>query len=401
MGNVFDYLDWRGDISFDECAPNEVDSLILSWMSYLDLGHIVPASISAKGRTLISCVRKYIRVKKEQGAPLVSGLIMPPESIKLAVKTAKSPRFSCLRLVGHVNKIDEDEAKQFSATTYLLGDNACFVVFRGTDDTIVGWRESLSMSFMSPIPAQVEALEYIESLASAYPERKIYIGGHSKGGNLSVYAAVKCSDATKERIVRIYNLDGPGFDKEFIASEDYLAVRERIQTIVPQSSIIGMLLEHEENYEVVQSNQTGLFQHNGLSWEIMGGRFVHIDSVTEESKKIDVTIKKWLSEISPEERKRILDAFYNTLTSTNCKTLTDINADKLKVIKAWGTLDDDSKRFIKKMVSLIVKKGKVKEPKVTDEVQETAADEAQENADNVITECEDNGTACAVESMED
>ena len=364
MGTLFDYLDWRGDITLDECGFCEVDSLILASVSYLDFYKIVPASVSAKGVELLPAVKKYVNTHKGEGN--VMGLIIPPQMITGAVKAARSKRFGSLRIVGYVNHVDTDLEKQFSALTFLSGEDKCIVAFRGTDDTIIGWKENFNMSFMLPIPAQAEACEYLEKVWLAYPDRKIYVCGHSKGGNLAVYAAVKCDAAVKKHIVAAYNLDGPGFDREFITSPEYLAMRERIRTLVPQSSIVGMLLEHEENYEVVQSSSTGLLQHNGFSWEVMGGRFVHSDTTTAQSKYIDVTLKKWLSEIDVEERKRIIDALYEILSSTNAKTLTDLSADKLGVIKAWGTLDDESKKVIKRIVGLILKRKSKTEKTVTE-----------------------------------
>lgn len=360
MRTLFDYLDWRGDITFDEYPPCEVDSLIFSQICYLNFYKIVPTSVSAKGCSLLAAVKRYVNAHKGERDQL--GLIMPPQTITLAVKAARSKRFSTLRAVGHVNHVDEDGEKQFSATTFLMGEDACFVAFRGTDDTIVGWKESLNMSFMLPIPAQTEALEYLRSVGEAYPDRKIYAAGHSKGGNLAVYSAVCCPREIQDRIAAVYNLDGPGFDKEFIASEEYLEIRERIKTLVPQSSIVGMMLEHEENYEVVKSHQSGLLQHNGFNWEVMGGRFLRTDGITDQSRYIDVTLKQWLSEMTTEERKRVIDALYDILSSTNAKTLTDLSADKLKLIKAWGTLDAESKRVIKRIVGLVLKR-KVKAEK--------------------------------------
>ena len=364
MGTLFDYLDWRGDITLEEYGLCEVDSLILASLSYLDLYKIVPAAVSAKGVELLPAVKRYVNTHKGEGNAM--GLILPPQMITGAVKAARSKRFGSLRIVGYVNHVDTDLEKQFSAITFLSGEHTCIVAFRGTDDTIVGWKESFNMSFMLPIPAQIEAREYLDRVGRAYPNRKIYVCGHSKGGNLAVYAAVKCDADARARIVTAYNLDGPGFDKDFIASPEYLEMRERIRTIVPQSSIVGMLLEHEENYEVVQSNGTGLLQHNGFSWEIMGGRFVHSDATTAQSKYIDVTLKKWLAELGAEERKRIIDALYEILSSTNAKTLTDLNADKLGVIKAWGTLDDESKKVIKRIVGLILKRKPKTEKIVTE-----------------------------------
>ncbi len=352
MGTVFDYLDWRGDLSFDECDVTEVDSLILSLISYLDLYRIAPASPSAKGAAFLAAIKKYVNTHKGEAL----GLIMPQEIVNLATRAARTERFGCnVTIVGHVNEISEDAQMQFSATSFLLRDDACFVAFRGTDDTITGWKENFNMSFLSPIPAQTRALRYISDIASAYPDRRLYIGGHSKGGNLAVYAAVTCDDEVKRRIAAVYNLDGPGFNSEFITSDEYLATRGRIHTLVPQSSVVGMLLEHEESYEVVQSRQIGLLQHNGLSWEVMGGSFVHTDSVSEQSKRIDRTIKEWLSEKSNEERQQILDTLYEILDSIGAKTLTDLSAEKLKIIKAWNTLDTESRTYIKRCVRLIVK----------------------------------------------
>ncbi len=358
MGTLFDYLEWRGDISLSEMPINEVDNLILSQICYVDFKRIVPASPTARAVPLLSAARRYMNAHKEKKDADKLGFIIPPEIINLMIKAAKSVRFGETRLISYVNNISDNEQKQFSALTYLIGEDACFVAFRGTDDTIVGWKESFNMSIMSPIPAQTEAVEYLEGIAAAHPERKIYLGGHSKGGNLAVWAAVKCSSATNARIAHVYSNDGPGFDLDFIASEEYALTRERIHTLVPQSSIVGMLLEHEEHYEVVESSYSGLLQHNGFSWTVKGGRFVHLDSVTEESKRIDSTLKGWLSELSVDERREILDSLYEILSSTQAKTLSDLSADKLALIKVWNNLDSRSRKMIRRCISLIARSTK-------------------------------------------
>ena len=356
MGTVFDYIDWRGDISFSSVPLNEVDSLVFSQISYIDFKRIVPAAATSKPVNFLSAAKRYMQTHKESASNL--GMIIPPETVSVLTRAARSQRFGTTHIIGYVNRICDNEQKQFSAVTFLLGMDVCVVAYRGTDDTIIGWKESFNMSFMSPIPAQSEAMEYLESVADAFPTRKIYVCGHSKGGNLAVWAAVKCRREINERIVEVYNHDGPGFDKTFIQSEEYARTRDRIRTLVPQSSIVGMLLEHEENYEVVQSTYTGLLQHNAFSWEIMGGRFIHTDSVTAESKRIDSALKSWLSELSMEKRKQIIDSIYEILSSTNAKTLTELNADKLALIRAWNTLDAESRRFVRRCISLIIKNTK-------------------------------------------
>ena len=356
MGTLFDYIDWRGDIPFSNIEVGEIDNMIFSQVCYIDFKRIVPASPTAKPVNFVSAAKRYMLAHK--GEPINLGAIMPPEVITVMTKAARSARFSAVSMVGYVNRVSDADQKQFSAVTFLIGEDACFVAYRGTDDTIVGWKESFNMSFMSPIPAQTEAVEYLHSVADAFPNRKIYMGGHSKGGNLAVYAAVKCREDVNARIVRVYNNDGPGFDREFIESEQYLATRDRICALVPQSSIVGMLLEHEEHYEVVQSTMNGLLQHNAFSWTILGNRFVRSDAVTAESKRIDKTLKRWMSEMPAEQRKKTLDSLYEILESTNIKTLTDLNTDKLKLVKAWNSLDADSRKFIRRCITLIVKNTK-------------------------------------------
>lgn len=356
MGTVFDYIDWRGDIPFSQAPINEVDSLIFSQVSYIDFKRIVPASPVAKPVNYLSAAKRYMQAHKD--SPQSLGFIVPPETVSVLTKAARSHRFGGTHIIGYVNRISDNEQKQFSAMTFLVDNDICVVAYRGTDDTIIGWKECFNMSFMSPIPAQTEATEYLESIADAFPTRRIYISGHSKGGNLAVWAAVKCRKEINERIVSVYNHDGPGFDRAFIDGENYKRTRDRIHTLVPQSSVVGMLLEHEENYEVVQSTYTGLLQHNAFSWEIMGGRFIHTDAVTAESKKIDSTLKQWLSEMPNEKRKEIIDSLYEILASTNAKTLTDLNADKLGLVKALNNLDADSRKFLRRCITLIIKNTK-------------------------------------------
>ena len=263
---VFDYLDWRGDISFSQMPLCEVDSLIFSLLSYIDFDGIVPSPKEIKRINLLAAAKKFIKKYKDEGKPDI-GFIIPKDVVVLLAKAAKTKRFGEVWLSSYENKICDGEEKQFSALTFIFknteGAEALFVAFRGTDDTIVGWKENFNMSFMQPVPSQLEAVEYLSAVAAnAFGE--ITLGGHSKGGNLSVYAAVSAPERVKERINEVYNLDGPGFNIDFLASEEYRGMRDRIRTIVPHSSIVGMLLEHEESYEVISSSQTGLLQHNGF-----------------------------------------------------------------------------------------------------------------------------------------
>lgn len=356
MGTLFDYIEWRGDIQFSTIGVGEIDNLIFSQICYIDFKRIVPASFTARPVSFLAAAKKYMQAHKGETVNL--GAIMPAEVVALTAKAARSARFSATSMIGYVNRVSAVDQTQFSAVTFLIGEDTCFVAFRGTDDTIVGWKESFSMSFMCPIPAQRESVKYLNGIADAFPNRKIYVGGHSKGGNLAVYSSVKCREDVNRRIVAVYNNDGPGFDREFLESEEYISTRDRICTIVPQSSVVGMMLEHEENYEVVQSSMNGLLQHNAFFWNVSGNKFVRNGAVTEQSKRIDRTLKDWMNEMPVEQRKKTIDSMYEILSAANVKTLSDLNADKLKLLKAWSSLDADSKKVIKRLVSITTKKAK-------------------------------------------
>ena len=352
MGNLFDYLDWRGDIGFDAVPFGEVDSLILSQISYVDLEGIVPPEPDADPIPMMDAARAYLKAHKGEVPYL--GRILPSETLSLMVRAAKSRRFGALSLVGYVNRINTENESQFSAVTFLTPKGRCILAFRGTDDTLIGWKENLNMSFLQPIPAQEEAVAYLEEVAERR-EGDLSLCGHSKGGNLAVYAAVKCDPRYKSRILEVYNNDGPGFHRDFVDSDEYVNMRGRIRTLVPESSVVGMLLEHEEDYEVVESDAQGLLQHNAFSWEVLGGRFIHLDSISEESRQIDTAIKDWMQSMEPEERERFVDSFYETIAATGATTLTELTLEKVKLVKIWNTVDATSRGHIMKLISLMIK----------------------------------------------
>lgn len=351
MGTLFDYLDWRGDLRFCDVGLCEVDSLILSLISYLDFDEIVPTESKGGSITYLEAMRAYL--KKKGGKPFL-GKFFPKESMSLAVKAAKTRRFAGIRLSHYISETDTDTTKQFAAVTFRISRDKYFVAFRGTDDTLVGWKENFNMSFMLPVPAQIAAAEYFDRVAESI-NGKFYLGGHSKGGNLAVFAAVKSKESSKEKILTVFSNDGPGFDKDFINGEDYRQVKSLLRTIVPQSSVVGMLLEHEEDYEVIKSTATGLLQHQGHTWEVMGGSFLHLDTVTESSKLIDEKLKAWLGAMTPDEREAFADTIFDTLSATNAKTLTELTSEKVKLVKAWNSLEPSTRSVILKCIAILVK----------------------------------------------
>jgi len=243
MSNIVDYVDWRGDLTLKASAFNEIDALILTQLAMIDLDGIVPSPKDGGDVSLSDAAAAFFADKKRSETPL--GLIIPKEIIPLFGKLGKSRRFSEMRLCAYVNNTDVDAEQQFSAITVRLGDGSVFVSFRGTDDTLVGWKEDLNLAFLPSIPSQVEAVTYFDNIGKRM-RGAIRVGGHSKGGNLAVFSAVKCRNNLRKRIREVYNFDGPGFSREFLSLPAYHDLDGRIKTVVPQSSLVGMLFENDE-----------------------------------------------------------------------------------------------------------------------------------------------------------
>lgn len=357
FANMFDYLNWRGDLDFDVVGICEVDALIFSTLTYIDYSDVVPSEIYGvrKPPALLTVTKRYLTAHSGSDIPSL-GLMLSKQIVKLLVKASKTRRYGLISPLCFVNHISDKEQKQFSAMAFALGNGDTVIAYRGTDDTIVGWKENFNMSYIYPVPAQKEAVEFLEYVASK-TQGRIYLMGHSKGGNLAIYAGVKASEKTRERIERVYSNDGPGFDQAFVNGADYKAMRKKISAFIPQSSIVGMLLDNADNYTVIRSNTSGFFQHNGFSWAVMGDKFVHLDSITKKSRTLDENMEKMLAGMSREERQHFVNALFNAIeTQTGAKTLTELNADKMKLIKVWSVLDDKSKAQLRIFAGLFVGK---------------------------------------------
>ena len=342
MANIFDYIDWRGDLSFNQAPFNEIDNLILSRVSYFPFDNIIEED------EIITMREAYKRFEKLNFEEV---RILLKDDIDLFPALAQSERFGELFLKYYVNKRDIKEEKQFSAITIILPDGTVYVSYRGTDNTLVGWKEDFNMSFMKSVPAQKDAKEYLEFIASNVTER-LRIGGHSKGGNLAVYAAAFCNTEVQNRIIEIFNNDGPGFFEEIIETPNYQAILGRINTYIPQSSIIGRLLNHEEKCTIVKSTQTGIYQHDLYSWQLLGGKFIDLEELTNESEFIDKTLKKWLKSIDNKQREAFWMALFEVLSATQAETLSEIKTNwfssSKKMFETYKSLDEDSKEIITK-----------------------------------------------------
>lgn len=349
MANMFDYLTWRGDLTLAQSPFQDVDSLILSTLAYVFFDGIVPESME-ETVTIAQAAELYFFRSEEQWKSRVD------EDLELLAHLAESERFAKMELCGYVNKLDLAAEKQFSALTILTGDDMVFVAYRGTDSSSVGWKEDFNMSFMDMVPAQQEAGIYLCQAAKHFAGN-FRVGGHSKGGNLAVFAAAMCPKDVQERIVSVYNHDGPGFREGMLQREGYRAILPRVQTFVPQSSVIGMLLEHEEAYIVIRSSQKGIMQHDPYSWEIIGKDFVRLEELTEESRLLDQTVKTWLNELPEKQREKFVDTVYEGISVLPVDEFGEIQISPkiaLQALRAWGDEDEETKKIIGDVLKLLL-----------------------------------------------
>lgn len=352
MANLLDYIAWRGDLTFWQDPFNEVDSLIFAVLSYVDL-ELTNLKIDFAHRvTIKQAGEAFATLHADE--KLSAGRIIPDDIFVLFDEMSRVKRYRDLYLSCYVNQIDEKEEYQFSALTIELPVDEIYIAFRGTDDTIVGWKEDFNMSFKAPVPSQLEAVTYVAKVA-ALKQGKIRLGGHSKGGNLAAYATAFVEPSVQMRMLSTHSFDGPGFSNEIFESKRYRLVARVIQTIVPQSSIIGMLLEHEDTYRIVASKQAGIMQHDPFSWEILGKNFVYVDDISASAYRFDKTLRNFILSMNFEEKEKFVETFFMLLNETGAKTLSDINMKDITQIMKRINQDEGDKKVIQQAFKLLVR----------------------------------------------
>ena len=358
MANLLDYLDWRGDLTLEQSPFNEVDNLILAELSYLDFRGIVP-QVGQQGGIELWLAAEEFFARYPAGEKIELGVLLPDELPIMLEKMAASRRFGSMRLGCLEDRLDEARTEQFAALAVETGDGAVYLSFRGTDDTLAGWKEDFEMACLEVIPAQKQALEYLQAAAKQYPRRKLRLGGHSKGGNLAVYAAVFAPIRLQNRISVVWSNDGPGFRMNPMQLPAYQRMRDRIRSIVPKSSVVGMLLEHDEDYTVVDSSQKGLMQHDGFSWQVLGSSFIKLREMTCKTCLTNLGLRDWLRDLPVEKRSAFVEALFQVLTASGAKTLTDLKADSLKgvaaMVKATKDLDKETRDGLLEFMALLFK----------------------------------------------
>ena len=354
MPNLHDYILWRGDLSFEQDPLNEVDMLLLSQLSYAAFGPFVPGpTLFPQYVTLKSAVQRLLEYDGE-GTYIHQHAFLWKNIRKLLEAAAASRRYGDIRLSAYVDELSDES--QFAALCMDIGESLKAVAFRGTDDSIAGWKEDLLMALDDPIPAQKRASEYLAQLMDEM-EGDVVLTGHSKGGNLAVFAAVHLPPDKRARIRQIANLDGPGFSRSLQGEAGFEDLRDRICVLLPESSVVGRLLEQEAQFHIVRATALGIFQHDAFTWQVQGPNLVRAERLTAYSEYLNCVIRAWLEKLSNEQRREFLEAVFAMFSDVDAKTVSDAPAALFaalpQIIRKMSTLDKEHKDAMITMVKTL------------------------------------------------
>ena len=316
MANIVDYIKWRGDLTFSQDPPNEIDALVFSSLVYIQYRGFDEAQSQAV-TSLRKAAQDFFSLEDQEARIRVKA------DMELLRVAAESKRFGDTLLCMYAHQYIPEQETQFAALSFILDDNTMYLAFRGTDYSITGWKEDFNMTFQQTVPAQRLAVQYLRNVAMEYsfPLRLV---GHSKGGNLAVFAAARSGPLIQDRILEVYNHDGPGFTEYLMGDPGYLQMVPRIQTLIPQSSMICLLLEHEEPYTVIKSKTVRILQHDPYSWDLMGKSFIRMQELSDNSRFLDATIKTWFAEMTNQERNQLVDVMFGLLGAGDAQMVQDI-----------------------------------------------------------------------------
>ena len=341
---VADYLTWRGDIPFSVDPFNEVDNLVLCIISYINFRRF-PELLTRNPREAVSLRDICQKLTQEDEQLGLSQLSYIP----VAQQAAQTERFAGTRMFAFEDRSDQET--QFAAVTFLLPDKSVFVAFRGTDTSLVGWKEDFNMSYLESVPAQVRAAEYTAEIMRLCRFHKVRIGGHSKGGNLAAWAGLHLPHKNYGRLLAVYNNDGPGFNRSMTERPEYVLLRDKMHTFIPESSIVGVLLEHCEDYAVIASTAKSIMQHEALSWCTERNRFIHLEERSTMGRRSDDVLRDWIGSMTPQERKDFTDAFFEILSmGGKARTLDDVQemglSGAVALVKEYAGADEKTRRIL-------------------------------------------------------
>lgn len=327
MPNIFDYLKWRGDLPLSADPFNDVDNLVLAELAYTIFDGIIPDDGTRvplrEVRDVFFTLNSRAEIEKSEDVLIRTALLMDG--------MVTGDRFGNISMSDYVNIVDTEADMQMSAVTYHLGDGSEYIAFRGTDNTVVGWKEDFIMSYLPETGGQREAIRYLNRVGSGL-DGPLRVGGHSKGGNFAVYASAFCRPEVQDKIIEIYTNDGPGFRHEVMESEEYSGIIGKVRSIVPESSVVGMLLRSGADHQIVASSGKFLQQHDGMTWQVSRNKFVP-SRHSDVGRFIRDTQKDWLSKLDDDTRAFFVNELFSILTSAGVETFGEMKDQKLKTLE--------------------------------------------------------------------
>ncbi len=347
--NLLDYMDWRGDLLPSAVPYSDVDFVIFSELVYAPLENLK----DYKGRPIKDLVRDvYPEVLTDRVG------FLRKTRYDLWQKVPTSPRFADVKLEEFAADFEAEQSKQFAAALFSYGEDAV-IAYRGTDSTIIGWKEDFMLSFEVPVPAQSDAVAFLDRAIESHRFKRIYLCGHSKGGNLAKYAATMCKD--QEMIAGIYDYDGPGLDDESLKSQRWENIKDRIKGFIPESSVVGLLLGRGATNKIVKSESVSVMQHNPFYWHVMGSTFVTSDETTLSSRAIDTATHDFLDKLSNEKRKLLVETLFSLLEATGARELRELPVYVAKnfaeVKKIYQNVSDEDWQALKEMGEILKQSG--------------------------------------------
>lgn len=364
---LMDYLKWRNDVSLRAAPFNEIDNVLLSYLAYADFGELLHEPKRHVG--IETCFKRFC--EKHDLAEVRKSKRFIERAPLLLEDMVCGARFRGTKVAHFREVFDKEKVQQFAALVFLLPDGTKYVSFRGTDLSITGWKEDFLMSFTAETEGAKEAVSYLNEVAACV-EGKLILGGHSKGGNFAMYAAAFSEDAVKERILKIYNNDGPGFREEIVRTEAYREMQPKITNILPQTSIIGQLLSNEAEQHVVKSTAAGIFQHDVTTWEVTKDKFVgaELDAFSDFVKK---ALGSWLETMDDEARKSLVETVFSMIEMTEAETFAEFGENLFKntglIIKELGKLPKEKRSELTAALGSLAEAGRAtvldKMPKLT------------------------------------
>lgn len=352
MGNIFNYLE---DVQYDSIYDQpftELDILLLTEITYLNYDTIVTDGLDLQKASRLTDVPQYM--------PQENSMMNTKHRLALLQQAASVKRYKNIKLLGYVNDIDLDVQKQFAAMTYKIDLDTFVIAFRGTDDSIIGWKEDFHMTYMEHVPAQQTAVRYVQKVMQAFPTATFILTGHSKGGNLATYASSQVEPSLQDRIKQIYSFDAPGLNHTIIETEGYQSIASKIKRYIPQGSIVGMMLETPKQAHIVKSVAIGgIAQHDTFSWQIENEHFVLLDTLNPDSIQTDKTLKEWVGTVPDDELKDFFDIFFGLILDAQITSIDEFfqpsNIKKLlTIVQNAQALTEQEKEMFSRLTRLLI-----------------------------------------------